>query len=292
MKKDYLGLLLTCVIGMTSISSCSSLDNPVPAPVPIVTETLTGDWLYVYEYPSDGDQMVGREVATTLINFAENGVMTQKSYIGNSGASIETWERWRRHGLYTVNEAANTMIFEGIGNEVETVSYSLTEGQLVFDYYNTFDEEMKKAIFLRPEAGDLEFLDMIDKKVASDDYVGKWFGYKVYEDIGITIYMMLDFTEDGIINVRRYSVDHYNDCMRSVYSQYYEESDEEDGMKIIMMHDSKDYSKTYSYWWTVEDNILTLGDPEDEEDDFTSSYHPLSPDDIVLLEELDKLVKE
>jgi hypothetical protein len=104
--------------------------------------------------------------------------------------------------------------------------------------------------------------------------------------------MMLDFTEDGIINVRRYSVDHYNDCMRSVYSQYYEESDEEDGMKIIMMHDSKDYSKTYSYWWTVEDNILTLGDPEDEEDDFTSSYHPLSPDDIVLLEELDKLVKE
>jgi hypothetical protein len=281
-------VILICGLGMTILTSCSNEDDPVPTPV--VTETLMGDWLYVSESSFDDDGFVGGSESYALLNINENGVMIQKTYTGNAGVPLMYWERYRRHGMYSIDEAAHTLTFENMGKKPITVSYTLTDSQLILKYVGVEDYSIPAMTFRRPEATDLEFLERIDKVVRSDDYVGKWFGYTDWDDIGIRIYMMLDLTDDGIMNVRRYSVDKYNDCLRTVYSQYYEEYDNEDNMQLLMMHNSKDFNETYLYKWSVIDNTLTLGDLEDEE--FNTVYHPLTPDDVALIEELDKLVKD
>jgi hypothetical protein len=291
MKKKFLWVMaaiLTCCLGMSSLTSCSNQDAPVLPPM--VTETLTGDWLYVSESSYDDDEMVGKSVSYSLLSFDENGVITQRVYNGNTGTSIDYWDRWRRHGMYTVDKAAHTFTVEGLNQEPQIIGYTLTNGQLIINQLNEKDDELLTATLHRPEAAELMFLNIIDKSVWSDDYVGKWFSYSDWEDIGIRIYVMVEFTEDGIANVRRYSVDNHNDCMRTVFSQRYEDCDEDDDMKMLRMHDSKDYSQTYLYWWSVEGNTLILGDPEDSE--LNTSYHPLTRSDIALIEELDKLVKE
>lgn len=283
-----LAAILICSFGMTSLTSCSNQDSPVLPPVD--AETLTGDWLYKFVSSDDDDEMVGQNVSYSLLSFGDNGVLTQRYYYGNAGTSLEYWERWCRHSIYTVDEKAHTFTVDDLDGTARVFGYTLTDGQLIIHLLNGEIGDVVTSTLHRPEASDLEFLKTVDRAVWSDDYVGKWFGYTDWEDSGIRLYIMLDFTEDGIVNCRRYSVDKYNDCLRTVFSQYYEDYDNEDNMQMLMMHDSEDYNNTYLYKWSVVDNTLMLGDPEDSELD--TVYHPLTPDDVAFMEELDKLVKE
>jgi len=288
-RKAMIAFLFTVVMTMTTLTSCSNQDTPVVPPV--VDKTLTGDWLYEYSY-NDDDETVGKYVSYTLISFDENGVITQRVYHGNTGISINHWERWRRHGMYSVDETAHTITIEGISDEPQVIGYTLTDGKLMMRIFNEIEKNYQTATLRRPETADMTLLGMVDVSVRADDYVGKWLSYTNWEDIGIRLYVMVEFTEEGVLNVRRYSVDTHNECMRTVFSQYYEDCEEEEGddMKMIKMHDSKDFSKTYLYWWSIENNNLIMGEPEDP--DFDTTYHPLTPADVVLLEELDKMVKE
>lgn len=275
--------IMTCGLTVTTMTSCSNEDDPVK-PDPVITETLTGEWLTFVNRNFDEDDDKN-DIEYVLLSFDEAGVITQKVYIGNTTQPIRYWERMHRHGIYTVNEATHTLTYENLTLEPETIKYSFDKDLLTLSPIDDeADYRIKSLTFHRPTKSEKDLLSVYDLSLWGDDYAGKWFG--VNEHNGLYTYMMLDFTEGSGLKTIRYSV--YEDkCTRTAYTQYYNEADDiEDYEKVLEIHSTTDYSQSDFYWWKVADNTLTLGLTKYE--DMFSVYHPLTKADIELMAELDK----
>ena len=274
MRKNVLWMLtaiLTCGLGMTMLTACTNNDNP-DIPQPVVEKTLIGDWFTTINRDWSDEE----EIVYAIISFSENGVCTTRSIQIYPDAPVKHNERIRRHSIYTVNEAAGTITLnrEDVN---ETNRYQLTENGLALtaaDGSYTFN-------FHRPTSADLAMINAYEQTIESDDYVGKWF--KVNEINGLYTYTMLDLTDNGVVNMTRYSVNG-DDCQRTTSSRLYGEYDDAEYNQVLEVHNEKNYHDTTLYRWAVKDNQLHLSNMTD---DFVV-FHPLTPADMTLMAELDK----
>ena len=245
-------------------------------------KTLTGDWYLVKENAYFDET----EVVHLLLSFDEYGVYTYNAYYIYSNEPVNHNERRYRHGIYTVDEAAGTIVLrdgrntEG-GNEI--FSYAFTNDGL--ELYPSDDTYTYK--FSRPTEAELQKLSEYHKSISADDYVGRWFGI---DNSGESmVYLMIEFDDDGNLKYKRYNVSGDDvTCTEEtrIFSVF--DSEEEDD-KIIEVHDPMDFFKTTLYRWNIVDDILSLSTLE--EGAAVTTYHPLTPADIKLMEELDKKVK-
>jgi len=276
--------ILICGLTVTTTTSCSK-DNDSEQQGSGKTETLKGDWLAQVNHYDEDDEIVGGYSEYVLLNFGEDGVITQRVYMGNAGTPLEYWERMLRHGIYTVNEAAGTITTQNLSRKDATVKYSISGDKLSLSTTEK-DVATKTVTFHRSTKDELARFSMYDSKLKGDDYVGKWF--VTNEHSGLFTHVLLDLDEDSGVTVTRYSV-YEDDVTRTIYSRSVSTLDEEDGQKIVF-HDPADYSVIESYWWSVTDNQLKFVKPEYEE--VYTVYHPLTKSDIKLMEELNKKCKD
>ena len=276
--------ILICGLTVTTTTSCSK-DNDSEQQGSGKTETLKGDWLAQVNHYDEDDEIVGGYSEYVLLNFGEDGVITQRVYMGNAGTPLEYWERMLRHGIYTVNEAAGTITTQNLSRKDATVKYSISGEKLSLSTTEK-DVATKTVTFHRSTKDELARFSMYDSELKGDDYVGKWF--VTNEHSGLFTHVLLDLDEDSGVTVTRYSV-YEDDVTRTIYSRSVSTLDEEDGQKIVF-HDPADYSVTESYWWSVTDNQLKFVKPEYEE--VYTIYHPLTKSDIKLMEELNKKCKD
>ena len=276
--------ILICGLTVTTTTSCSK-DNDSEQQGSGKTETLKGDWLAQVNHYDEDDEIVGGYSEYVLLNFGEDGVITQRVYMGNAGTPLEYWERMLRHGIYIVNEAAGTITTQNLSREDATVKYSISGEKLSLSTTEK-DVATKTVTFHRSTKDELARFSMYDSELKGDDYVGKWF--VTNEHSGLFTHVLLDLDEDSGVTVTRYSV-YEDDVTRTIYSRSVSTLDEEDGQKIVF-HDPADYSVTESYWWSVTDNQLKFVKPEYEE--VYTVYHPLTKSDIKLMEELNKKCKD
>ena len=276
--------ILICGLTVTTTTSCSK-DNDSELQGSGKTETLKGDWLAQVNHYDEDDEIVGGYSEYVLLNFGEDGVITQRVYMGNAGTPLEYWERMLRHGIYIVNEAAGTITTQNLSREDATVKYSISGEKLSLSTTEK-DVATKTVTFHRSTKDELARFSMYDSELKGDDYVGKWF--VTNEHSGLFTHVLLDLDEDSGVTVTRYSV-YEDDVTRTIYSRSVSTLDEEDGQKIVF-HDPADYSVTESYWWSVTDNQLKFVKPEYEE--VYTVYHPLTKSDIKLMEELNKKCKD
>lgn len=276
--------ILICGLTVTTTTSCSK-DNDSEQQGSGKTETLKGDWLAQVNHYDEDDEIVGGYSEYVLLNFGEDGVITQRVYMGNAGTPLEYWERMLRHGIYTVNEAAGTITTQNLSRKDATVKYSISGEKLSLSTTEK-DVATKTVTFHRSTKDELARFSMYDSELKGDDYVGKWF--VTNEHSGLFTHVLLDLDEDSGVTVTRYSV-YEDDVTRTIYSRSVSTLDEEDGQKIVF-HDPADYSVTESYWWSVTDNQLKFVKPEYEE--VYTVYHPLTKSDIKLMEELNKKCKD
>jgi hypothetical protein len=293
MKKNFLWMLATiliCGLTVTTMTSCSDDDDDSKEQgqtTPETIETLTGDWFTTINRSDETDEE--NDVEYVLLTFDENGVITQNIYVGNTTESLKYWERMRRHGIYSVDKAAQTISTINLTSEPETLKYSFDKQQLILSYANAeASAQTLKLTFHRPTQLEKEILAIYDRSLWGDDYVGKWFS--VNEHNGLNTYVMNEFT-DSRVNTIRYSV-YEGKCTRTTSSQYCFYIDEDDDenyfdMPMLEIHDANDYSNTFCYWWKIKDNNLLLG--LEEEDDPISVFHPLTQADIDLMADLDKM---
>ncbi len=280
MKKNLLWMfaaILTCGFAVSTMTSCSEDDNPV---IPDIQETLTGDWLVTVN--RDAEYNDENDVEYVLFTFEENGVVVRNVYVGNTTEPLRYWERMQRHGIYTVDETTKTIVSEMLSSDPTTIKYSLTDGLLTL----TVDGEGESITltFHRPTEAEKALLSMYDLSLWGNDYVGKWFS--VQEENGQYTYVLLDFTEDSGLKTIRYSVNG-DKCIRTEYTQYYNEDDEDEDEQVLEIHNMSDYMQSEFYWWEISGNTLTLG-TEDDEEEFISTYHALTPADVALIAELEK----
>lgn len=276
MKKNLLWMfaaILTCGLIGSFMTSCSEDDNPV---IPEIKEKLTGEWLVTVNQDDDND------VEYVLFKFEENGVVIQNIYIGDPAEPIRYWERMNRHGIYTLDETAQTILCELISDNPETIQYSLSNGLLTLK----IDSEIQSMTLTlhRPTQTEKALLSIYDLSLEGNDYEGKWFS--VEEANGQYTYVMLDFTEDSGLKTTRYSVKG-DQCIRTEYTQYYNEYDNDEDEQVLEIHNITDYMLTELYWWEVSGNTLTLETEKDDEE-VVATYHALTPADIELMAELDK----
>ena len=272
--------ILICGLTVTTTTSCSK-DNDSEQQGSGKTETLKGDWLAQVNHYDEDDEIVGGYSEYVLLNFGEDGVITQRVYMGNAGTPLEYWERMLRHGIYTVNEAAGTITTQNLSRKDATVKYSISGEKLSLSTTEK-DVATKTVTFHRSTKDELARFSMYDSELKGDDYVGKWF--VTNEHSGLFTHVLLDLDEDSGVTVTRYSV-YEDDVTRTIYSRSVSTLDEEDGQKIVF-HDPADYSVTESYWWSVTGNQLKFVKPE--YDEIYTIYHPLTKSDIKLMEELNK----
>ena len=263
--------ILICGLTVTTTTSCSK-DNDSEQQGSGKTETLKGDWLAQVNHYDEDDEIVGGYSEYVLLNFGEDGVITQRVYMGNAGTPLEYWERMLRHGIYTVNEAAGTITTQNLSRKDATVKYSISGEKLSLSTTEK-DVATKTVTFHRSTKDELARFSMYDSELKGDDYVGKWF--VTNEHSGLFTHVLLDLDEDSGVTVTRYSV-YEDDVTRTIYSRSVSTLDEEDGQKIVF-HDPADYSVTESYWWSVTDNQLKFVKPEYEE--VYTVYHPLTKSD-------------
>ncbi|MBO7569837.1 MAG: hypothetical protein J6T11_05755 [Bacteroidaceae bacterium] len=283
-KKQFqwvLVAILMCGLTVTTTTSCSK-DDDSGQQGSGETEVLKGNWLAQLEHDDEYEaDIVGRYNEYVLLNFGDDGVITQSVYMGNAGTSLEYWKRMLRHGIYIVNEAAGTITTQNLSREDATIKYSISSGNLNLSTTEK-DVTPKTVTFHRPTKDELAMFSMYDSRMESDDYVGKWF--MTNEHSGLFTHVLLDFNEDSGVTVTRYSV-YEDNVTRTVYSRSVSTLDEEEGQKILF-HDPADYSVTESYWWSVTGNQLKFVKPE--YDEIYTIYHPLTKSDIKLMEELNK----
>ena len=97
------------------------------------------------------------------------------SKTGNKTQSVSKWERFRRHGIYSVDNATHTISMKNISLTPATAEYSFDGDQLVL----TFDDEENPGEKLsmtlhRPSKLEKELYAIYDRSIESDDYIGKW----------------------------------------------------------------------------------------------------------------------
>ncbi len=245
-----------------------------------VTEALTGQWMTVIESVRYGDHMK----LYSLLTLDEDGVATNTTYWIYPDEPASYDERIRRHSIYTVDKEAGTITTDDGYGEPEVTRYVLTDdGLICYSIENDFAYR-----FHRPTSSELELLNEYNRRIKSDDYVGRWFF--VTDDKGVYTYKMLEFTDDGTLNTICYTVDG-DHCTRTTKSVTAGEADgDEYGDQVIEIHNKKDFSDTDLYRWKIKENKLYLSDVSGDEDEY-DIYYPLTSADLELMSELDKKVK-
>ena len=185
MKKNFMWMhaairplvlaMVICGLTMTTMTSCSNDDSPV-APVPTTPETLLGEWCTSVNQGDVDEDAHENDVTDMLLSFNENGVIIQRVYAGNKTESVSKWERFRRHGIYSVDNATHTISLKNISLTPATAEYSFDGDQLVL----TFDDEENPGSKLsstlqRPSELEKELYSIYDNARYAHDYIGKWF---------------------------------------------------------------------------------------------------------------------
>ena len=270
MRKNVLWMLaaiLTCGLSLTSCWKGGSN-----------TDLLLGNWFLTMEEESYGEP----KITYALFSIGLDGVITERVYWIFPEEPANFSERMRRHSIYTVNETLNQFDLDD-GESVQTIRYQLTSGELTL----TTSDGSSTMRFRRPTELELERLSVYDHFLWSDDYIGRWFFTNRFGDL--TIYGMLHFTNNGLLEFVRYSYYSDDDCLRTKTTLAYNDyEDYED--QLIEIHEPKDYSSSTVYHWRITDDNLKL-ELYEEEDDDPIICHPLNPDDVELMARLDKLVR-
>jgi len=279
--KSLLVGMLTCCLTVVIATSCAKDEMPVPHNEE-TAEQLLGDWLY-FNTDVDDEEMVGKSVSYSLLRFDEKGVITRTIYSGYEGTPLKYWERWLRHGIYTIDEAAHTIKIEGIDNRSQVSGFTLADGQLILELRSN-DGNTQTAVLRRPQADDREFLELIDQVVPSDDYIGKWVRTETVN--GQPTYVLADYQEQVDIVVNRYTVTSDNKVYkRSGLVNYKDGSwDEEDG--FLMIYENGIYEEGIKHWWKVEGSSLSIGYENSEEPRYT--YHQLTKEEYDMFQAFDK----
>jgi hypothetical protein len=228
------------------------------------------------------------DVTDMLVSFNENGVIIQRVYAGNKTQSVSKWERFRRHGIYSVDNATHTISMKNISLTPATAEYSFDGDQLVL----TFDDEENPGSKLsmtlhRPSKLEKELYAIYDRSIEADDYIGKWFG--VNEFNGLYTYVMNEFTGNSKLKNIRYSV-YEKKCTRTETTWDFRQIKEAEGEydePTIELYGPGDDSKSTPYWWRIEDDNLVWGMWEYE--NMFSTFHPITQADIDLMAELDRM---
>ena len=297
MKKNFMWMhaairplvlaMVICGLTVTTMTSCSNDDSPV-APIPTTPETLLGEWCTSVNQGDVDEDAHENDVTDMLISFNENGVIIQRVYAGNKTESVSKWERFRRHGIYSVDNATHTISMKNISLTPATAVYSFDGDQLVL----TFDDEKNHGEKLsmtlhRPSKLEKERYAIYDRSIEADDYIGKWFG--VNEFNGLYTYVMNEFTGNSKLKTIRYSV-YENKCTRTETTWDFRQIKVAEGEydePTIEFYGPDDDSKSTLYWWRIEDDNLVLGMWEYE--DMFSAFHPITQADIDLMAELDRM---
>jgi hypothetical protein len=279
--KSLLVGMLICCLTVVIATSCANDDLPVSHNEE-TTDQLLGDWLYFNS--DDDEEMVGQSVSYSLLRFDENGVITRTIYSGYEGTPLENWERWRRHGIYTVDEAAHTITIDDIDNSSQVTGYNLVDGQLILEFTSDNGNTTQTSILRRPQAADLELLEQIDKAVPSDDYIGKW--VRTETENGQTTYVLADYQELFNIVVNRYTVTSDNKVFKSNETINYTDRswDDEDGFLVI--YENGIYEEGIKHWWKVEGSSLSIGYENSEEPRYT--YHQLTKEEYEMFQAFEK----
>ncbi len=189
-----------------------------------------------------------------------------------------------RHGIYTIDEAAHSFTLVNLSSTPVHIKYSFDKDLLTFNIYEE-DVKPNMPLFLhRPSKTEKELLAVYNRSLWGGDYIGKWFS--VQEENGQYTYVMLDFTEDSRLKTISYSVKG-DECIRTEYSQYYNDGDKDEDEQVLEIHNANDYSQSVFYCWKVDGNTLTLKTEENEEEVITT-YHALTKADADLMDELEK----
>lgn len=280
-KSLLVGMLTSCLTVVIA-TSCAKDDMPVTHNEE-TADQLVGDWLY-YNSDDDEEDMVGKSVSYSLLRFDENGVVTRTIYSGYEGTPLKYWERWLRHGIYTVDVAAHTITIDDIDNRSQVSGYTLADGQLILELRYDDGNTTQTAILRRPQANDRELLEMIDKAVPSDDYIGKWVRTETAN--GQTTYVLADFQELVDIVVNRYTVTSDNKVYkRSELVNYTDGSwDEDDG--FLMIYENGIDEDAIKHWWKIEGSSLSIGYENSESPRYT--YHQLTKEEYDMFQAFDK----
>ena len=123
----FAAVIISCMTTFT-VTSCSNDDSPV-APVPTTPETLLGEWCTSVNQGDVDEDAYENDVTDMLISFNENGVIIQRVYAGNKTESVSQWERFRRHGIYSVDNATHTISMKNISLTPATAVYSFDGDQ-------------------------------------------------------------------------------------------------------------------------------------------------------------------
>ena len=247
-----------------------------------VTETLTGQWMTVVESVIDGEP----RKFYALLNLTEDGVAVNTTYWIYPDYPVSYDERIRRHAIYTVDKEAGTLAFDDGEDDLEIDRYVLTNDGLIC-YSPESDFSFR---FHRPSTAELQLISEFDRRIQGNDYVGRWFGSSV-ED-GEYIYKMLQISDDGTLTSKCYIFDGDKSCKRTTETVVVgdADTDEYNGQVIEVHVNKKNFDDTELYWWTVKNNELRLGNVLDDESEY-DTYTPLTPIDIQLMKNLDKMVK-
>lgn len=265
-----LAAILTC--GLVLTTSCRK---------EVVPEKLEGLWYNQFVstiYPGEY-----KDIIHTVLEFREDGVLIERSYHSYVDSRGDHLDRDRRHDLYTVNPTFHVVYFNTFAEQDSPVVYKIEDGTLSLSY--TFGIETFTRNYVRPTQSELEMFDTYDTTIPSDDYVGVWF--RSSESNQLYNYVLCEFTEDGEFHMLRYAYDKSKDmCRRREYRMAYSDLGIVDGKQSLKVF-TEDRPDAYSLFnWTVTDNILSLIEPEYE--DVSNDFHPLTLDDLILMEELDE----
>ena len=280
MKKSvfrFLTALSVCCLAMTTLFSCIDFHAGDKG-------KLNGKWLTTVDFSQPGEH----HFVHLLLEFSADGICTNTKYDIYPDEPENYSERLRRHSIYAVDDATHILTWDD-GNRSEMASYEFKDGGLVLLAISDNADGSVPSVyeFYRPTANELKQLKSYDASLWGDDYVGRWFGSS--EVNGLHTFVMVEFTEEGRLHTRRYSL-YGDDCTRTQSTQVYYDYDASDNDKVLEVHAADDYSKISLWTWNVKDNLLTLGNYENPQQQ-SSTYHPLTADDIELMSALDKKVK-
>ena len=251
-------------------------------------KALLGEWCVSVNQRDIDEDAYENDVNDMLVSFNENGVIIQRVYAGNKTQSVSKWERFRRHGIYSVDNATHTISMKNISLTPATAEYSFDGDQLVL----TFDDEENPGSKLsmtlhRPSKTEKERYAIYDRSIEADDYIGKWFG--VNEFNGLYTYVMNEFTGNHKLKNIRYSV-YEKKCTRTETTWDFRQIKVAEGEydePTIELYGPGDDSKSTPYWWRIEDDNLVWGMWEYE--NMFSTFHPITQADIDLMAELDRM---
>lgn len=278
MKKYYSWMLaaILLICGLALTTSCGKEEAPFK---------LDGTW---YGKIIDNENFdIGESVHYLLLDFGQDGVLTGKSYEGFEGTAIQLWDRFRRHSIYTVDEPGHVIYAKLLTNdETSPVSYQYSNGTLTLTV--SYGATNYTVNLTRPTQTELEMLAIYDNSIPSNDYIGAWFGGSEFNQL--YTYVMNEYFENGRSHTIRYS--YYkptNECTRTETDWIYDDLGIVDDEQLIELTKVGDPTNVSTYWWTVENNVLTLGHTKYES--MESDFQPLTRENLELMAELDKLCK-